>query len=98
MSGLIVSDVCFQSSEQLELYDLQQDIGEMTDLSDASQDRVTTMRTLYDQWNGGNLPSFFPSFRNYWKNMDAVHRDPGSSDQSPPAVRGIFAEDVARTG
>ncbi len=62
-------------AEAVELYDLSADIGESTDLAAKRPQEVRRLRSLWEEWNGANEPPFFPSFREYHREMNERYRE-----------------------
>ncbi len=58
-----------------ELYDLDADLSETTDLAAEQPKTVTRLRSLYEQWNAGNQPPFFVGYRQYHQLMDEKYRE-----------------------
>lgn len=61
-----------------ELYNLADDISEEHDLmvqSGDEPDHAARVRSLFDQWNQGNKPPFFPGFREYHQAKDRFYRE-----------------------
>lgn len=63
-----------RGAEKMELYDLDKDLGESTNLVDRQPDRVQQLKALYEQWNKANQPPFFPSYRDYHRQMDQHYK------------------------
>lgn len=58
-----------------QLYNLAADISETRDLAAEQPDQVAHLRALFDGWNGGNQPPFFPGYREYHQAKDEFYRE-----------------------
>jgi arylsulfatase A-like enzyme len=71
-----------------QLFDLQHDLGETSNLASGKPQVVTELRDLYDSWNRTNQPAFFPAFREYHILLKEFHErleiEARSADQRQP--------------
>ena len=58
-----------------QLFDLTSDIGETKNLAKERPEDAARLQALFDQWNADNIPPFFPSFREYHKQMREVYQN-----------------------
>lgn len=55
------------------LFDLDRDLGEADDLASAESATVDELSALFDVWNADNVPSIFPGYSDYHKQLKAFH-------------------------
>lgn len=60
---------------QAELFDLENDLAETSDLASGQPAVVAELQELFDRWNSHNQPALFPSFRDYHEQLKAFHRE-----------------------
>ncbi len=70
-------------AEAAQLYRIAEDISESQDLATEEASKVEAIRQQYERWNGGNKPSFFLGFREYWLHMDQVYREISGGETAP---------------
>jgi hypothetical protein len=72
--------------EEWQLFDLDSDLSESVDITASKPAVVGQMRELFDDWNQGNRPAIFPSYREYHRLLKAFHQrvkdDAQAADQT----------------
>ncbi len=56
------------------LFDLDNDLGESTDLSDSAGETMEQLTKLFETWNSNNQPAFFHGYRDYHQLLESFHR------------------------
>ena len=69
-----------RDQEGIQLYNLNDDIGETNNLFSENPDVVSRLIGLYEDWNAQNIPPFFPGFREYHRLKDNFYQ----SISAPP--------------
>ena len=69
-----------RDQEGIQLYNLNEDIGETNNLASENPDVVSRLIGLYEDWNAQNIPPFFPGFREYHRLKDNFYQ----SISAPP--------------
>jgi arylsulfatase A-like enzyme len=64
-----------KDATSLELYDLDADIGETTNLAATRPADVERLKGLFERWNADNIPPFFVSYSEYHRRMNAKYRE-----------------------
>lgn len=62
-------------SDQQELFDLEADLAESTDIRSAHPDEAKSLYERYQAWNAKNVPPSFPSFRAYHQRKREFYKD-----------------------
>ena len=57
----------------VQLYNVNDDIGETRDLASAKPEVMSRLTALYDNWNSKNIAPFFPGYRDYNDRLKEYH-------------------------
>ncbi len=71
-----------RDQEGIQLYNLNDDIGETNNLASEKPDVVSRLIDLYEDWNAQNIPPFFPSFRKYHSLKENFYQSISAPPQS----------------